>query len=649
MDTRTLPQNVLDALTAHAAVVADDGEIIGVNVPWKRFADENGLGSGDYCLGESYHDACEDAAATDPVAAGVCDAIRGVCSSDLTRAEFEYPCHSPSERRWFVVRITPVRIAGKAMALVLHENVTLARAPGDDLAQLVDAFKTAPGEDCLESLASDLRRILPADGVVVTEVLRTGEGRVRVLGASGDALPERGAVLALRGAPEAVLTTTRPSIRRPADASASFPEDPRLKVARGFIGAAFGRDERDLPAGMVGAIWKKPIVRTERAERLVSLLAVRAAEELQRRRLQEIARRADALDLAAGETSHELNNLLIAFDAHIGEASEAARDGRDPEAAHDRLRALTRQAGKLAGSLRDLASGPRPSKRVCKLSDIARDGIETIAPLLPPETSVTLDADDNVSVHADSDQLQRALVNLSLNARNAMKQDGGRIVVGVHRSGDKAVLSVTDSGEGLSSRVRDRMFERNFTTRRSEGGSGIGLAVVDDIARAHDGSVSVRSEPGVGTTMAMILPALSSRQSEDQLDERSDRPSERCAVIIEDNPEVLAAVSGMLRSMGYAVVERRNEDFASSPGGALPPETALVVADYGLPGPNGETLIAEMRRAGYRGPAVLMSGSRAHSIGSDAPLRAATLAKPFGETELRSAVGLALDLSESSV
>ncbi len=648
MRPQSHPQHVLDALTAHTAVVAQDGEIVSVNHAWKRFADENGLASRDYCVGDSYHEACLSAARTDPVAAGVCDAIRGVCAGDLTRAEFEYPCHSRDERRWFVVHISPMRVRADRFALVLHENVTRIKTAEESLASVADLLAVPSGEGCLWAIAEGLRRTLPADCVLVTEVSHTGEGRVRVLASAGGNSPGAGLIVALSGTPEARLTGGSRSICVPSGAAESFAVDPRLAGARGFIGAGAGEDELGRPLGMVGALWRQPVAGVDLGRRVVGLSAGRVGEELQRRRAEaerdrtrELAARTEALDRRAVETAHELKNLLFASRAQLSEASKAVDEGRSPRRAHAILGELARQAVLLTDSLRDLASEPETARRVLWLADLAREAVATVTPLLPPEMSVTLDADERVRVLGDADQLKRALVNLTLNARNAMRAGEGRIVVGAHAQGAEAVLSVTDTGEGVSGPVRDRMFERRFTTRRSEGGEGLGLTVVDEIARAHAGRVAVRTERGVGTTISIVLPAL---ETGAEGSANADAETGRLALVVESDPRVREVLAGALGSMGYSVFPRRGDEGFDEGCEPLPAGVTLVVAESGPPGGDGESLLRGLREIGYKGPAVLMSESFAGGASADATLGAALLAKPFSETELRSAIGLAMDL-----
>lgn len=503
MHYRTLPQHVLDALTAHTAVVSGDGEIVSVNRPWRRFADENNLGRNGYCIGDNYHAACEGAGADDPVANGVSAAIRGVCSGELLRAEFEYPCHSPDERRWFVVRISRFDVGGKRHALVMHQNATSLKSAEEDLGRIADG------------LSSRLER----------------------------------------------------------------------------------------------------------------------------------------LNLLSGSVAHEFNNILTALGAHIDEAARLSGAGRSPASSHAQLRELSRQARILTASLHDITRGRESVRKPLRLADAARGAMAAIGPVLPSETTVTLDADERVRVLGDSDQLQRALLNLALNASNAMAPGGGRIVIGIKRVGDDAFMSVADTGSGLSDEVRDRMFDPYFTTREGAGGTGLGLSVVKDIAREHGGRVSVQSEPGAGTTMTIVIPAIGAGRGDDTGEDSGREksttevpPQARAAVVIEDNPDVLGVVAGMLATMGYAVVERDGVVTNGAAPETVPPNTALVVADLDLPGGDGATLLEGMRSAGYDGPAVLMSGSRVQGMSSDPSLGAALLAKPFGEAELRSAVEIASGL-----
>lgn len=660
MQYRTIPQHVLEALPAHTAVVSADGEIVSVNEPWKRFADENGLGSSDYCVGESYLDACGSAPEDDPVAASVSRAIRQICAGELIRAEFEYPCHSPIERRWFVVHISRMEVDGKGFALVMHENVTHLKGGEEDLGRIAEGLNANEGPDFFFELAEGLRAVLPVDGVVVTELLAGGENRVRVLGGSGLS-PEAGAEFILADSPEARLSSVRRLLSIPSGASAAFAEDSRFGygVIEGFVGAGAGLTDRGLPMGMVGLLSRRPIVGIDHAGRVARIFAARAGEELHRRdamiereRAETLTRRIDRLSVLAGGVAHEFNNILTAFGAHLNEATRRSGEGRSPAPSHERLVDLARQARALTDSLSNLTKGCESVRKPLRLADVAREAIATIEPLLPSVTTITLNADERVRVLGDSDQLQRALMNLMFNARNAMAPGGGRIVIGVSRSGDDASLSVDDTGRGLSGEVRDHMFDPYFTTGEDSGGTGLGLSVVDDIAREHGGRVTVRSEPGVGTTMTVVIPAIGSprepeRPEVDLAGGKDTRPAgeqARSAVVIEDNPDVLGVVAGMLASMGYAVIER---DGVAPRGVApewLPQNTALVVADLDLPGGDGESLLKGMREAGYGGPAVLMSGSRAAGISTDSVLGAALLAKPFGETELRSAIGLALDL-----
>lgn len=133
-------QSTLDALTAHIAIVDEGGTILAVNAAWRRFAEINGLGWPDHGVGRSYLAACDDATERgDSEATAVAAGIRAVLSGEQESFEWEYPCHGPTERRWFVVRISRFVDAGRTRAVVAHENVTARRQAEEEHQAFLDA------------------------------------------------------------------------------------------------------------------------------------------------------------------------------------------------------------------------------------------------------------------------------------------------------------------------------------------------------------------------------------------------------------------------------------------------------------------------------------------------------------------------------
>lgn len=264
-------------------------------------------------------------------------------------------------------------------------------------------------------------------------------------------------------------------------------------------------------------------------------------------------------------------------------------------------------------------------------------------------------ADRPVSVFADLRQIEHVVLNLCLNARDAMP-DGGRICIEVApveldaataerigmEAGEVARLRVRDDGTGMAPEVLDRAFEPFFTTKGPGEGTGLGLATVYGSVGQNGGSIDLTSTVGRGTTVDVYLPAVEPAPSAPPgLDARPLGGSERI-LVVEDELRLREVTARMLAERGYDVV------VADSPAHALDlltaPEAdvALVLTDVVMPDLSGPAMVAEVRRRlADRAPGVVfMSGYAASDsgIGSEP-----VLAKPFSEADLLAAIREELD------
>jgi PAS domain S-box-containing protein len=215
--------------------------------------------------------------------------------------------------------------------------------------------------------------------------------------------------------------------------------------------------------------------------------------------------------LAAG-VAHDFNNLLAAVLLH------ARLLEREPEAAPATAAAIAALAQEGTEVVSELLYYARPDHAPPTTFDLVelvrlQDGV--LRHLLPASVALELELDDEpVPVEGDALGLRRLLLNLVLNARDAVSERGGRVTVRVEHAAGRAVLEVADDGPGIPPEVRKRLFEPFFTLRRHGRGSGLGLAVVYSIAVAHDGEVDVRSRKDEGTRFIVRLPLADARRLE---------------------------------------------------------------------------------------------------------------------------------------
>jgi signal transduction histidine kinase/DNA-binding response OmpR family regulator len=300
------------------------------------------------------------------------------------------------------------------------------------------------------------------------------------------------------------------------------------------------------------------------------------------------ARKMEAVGQLTGGVAHDFNNLLTVV---LGNIDMMARKAEDEARRVRRIDAI-RQAAERG---RDLTRQLLAFSRRQHLSPVTLDVnalIRDFAPLMHQAVgeAVTLDlalADELLCAHVDPTQLETALLNLAVNARDAMP-DGGMLSIQTGREpgGDRRVeIAVRDSGVGMSPEVRERVFEPFFTTKEVGKGSGLGLSQVYGFVRQSNGEVRLESAPGRGTTFHLMLPA-----SEEAVEEvRADAPVQEVEggsesiLLVEDDPTVLALTLDMLTGLGYQVTTATNaaEALAVLHSGA---EFDLLFTDVVMPG-----------------------------------------------------------------
>jgi PAS domain S-box-containing protein len=216
------------------------------------------------------------------------------------------------------------------------------------------------------------------------------------------------------------------------------------------------------------------------------------------------AEKMQAVGTLASGVAHDFNNLLAAILLHVRLMQ------RQPEAAVEAVPAigdLAEQGTEVVRELLFFARHESASPRTIDLVELVRQQEGVLRHLLPEGLSMTVELEDEaVPVVADPVGLRRLILNLVINARDAVEERGGRITVRVEHTAGRAVLEVADDGPGIPPEAREHLFEPFFTLRRQGRGSGLGLAVVYSIVSAHDGEVDVLSAPEEGARFIVRLP-----------------------------------------------------------------------------------------------------------------------------------------------
>jgi signal transduction histidine kinase len=383
-----------------------------------------------------------------------------------------------------------------------------------------------------------------------------------------------------------------------------------------FIGRHTGLVILTALALLLLTVMTRAAARLARANlRLNEEIAARAAAEDALRQSQKL----EALGQLTGGIAHDFNNLLQAMhgafeliQSRASDETTVRRWAKNGLEAADRGASLTRQL--LAFSRQQKLE----IKPLIVADALARlDGL--LARTLGPKVELALEFDrDRVTVISDATQLELAVMNLAVNARDAMP-DGGRLTIRTRivRLTDDAVLppgryvelQVIDTGEGMPAQVMRRAFDPFFTTKAVGKGTGLGLAQVYGVARQAGGDARIASTPGGGTTVSLLLREAAGVQAPAQSapPPPAAAPADLAATVllVDDDEAVRGVVRGGLELRGYKVLEADSGEAALSLAGEHP---EIAVIDYAMPGMDGAQTAARLRRLLPRLPIILASG-----------------------------------------
>ena len=370
----------------------------------------------------------------------------------------------------------------------------------------------------------------------------------------------------------------------------------------------------------------------------------------------------EAIGQLTGGVAHDFNNLLtvIAGNLEMIEGSLSDPDQREMlREAQDALQEGAKLTAQLLAFGRRQPLNPEPTDIGPLVSNFAELMRRTLGEAI--ELSIVTTGSAHLAV-VDATQLQNALLNLVINARDAMPR-GGRLTIEISharldadyaqmypevRTGRYVLIAVTDTGEGMSEEVRQRAFEPFYTTKPTGAGTGLGLSMVYGFVKQSGGNVQLYSELGGGTSVRVFLPLAEGVQSAAQptasiVELDAMRGGAETILVVEDDPRLRRVVTRRLRSLGYEVIEAENGTNALRLLAAHP-EIAMIFTDFVMPGGMNGNELADAAFAARPDIKVLFTSGYAEPAAARRQLRAgAWLKKPYTAIELADRIRDALD------
>ena len=385
-----------------------------------------------------------------------------------------------------------------------------------------------------------------------------------------------------------------------------------------------------------------------------------------RRQLEEQllqSQKLESIGRLAGGVAHDFNNLLTGI---LGYASFALKSVPENHAARADILEIERagtRAASLTGQLLAYARRQMIAPKIVSLNQLVIDMESLLRRLIGEDVDMeTRCARDLWHAQIDPGQFEQVIINLAVNARDAMP-NGGRLTIETSNSilddcymrqhpevvpGEYVMLSVADNGVGMDSATQIRVFEPFFTTKEQGKGTGLGLAVCYGIVKQAGGHLWVYSEPQRGTTFKVLLPRASVEQAASSAAQPPPQPSSRgheTLLIVEDEPVVRKLAVRALSEQGYHILEAEDGPAALAEAQSHPGELHLLITDVVMPGMNGRQLADRLLADRKEMRVLYISGYAEHAVVRHGVLEEgiAFLSKPFDLNELARIVRGVLD------
>jgi signal transduction histidine kinase/CheY-like chemotaxis protein len=403
----------------------------------------------------------------------------------------------------------------------------------------------------------------------------------------------------------------------------------------------------------------------ERTAELADTNRLLRHEMEERERLEEqlrLAQTMEAVGRLAGGVAHEFNNRLTTMRL----CGELLRDRLPPDspllADLEQIQKAGADAASLTQQLLDFSRGGERVPEVLDLKAVVQDVLGVLRSVAGEDVTLVCDLDEGpLPLWEDRAQVERVLVNLTLNARDAMPE-GGRLVIetqavcaaelrdrdlpSLDPAGDCVLLSVRDTGIGMDEETRARAFDPFFTRKPVGDGTGLGLSIVYGIVTQAGGAIRLDSEPGKGARFDLVWPRTTRAPA--ALEGSGLEPAPRGAehiLLVEDEGDLREALARLLRASGYRVVVAPDASAALEAAGKSTAPFDLVVTDVVMPGMNGLELVERLVAQERVSRAIFLSGHMNHPSlrGRDLPPGFPLVHKPFDVHHLTATIREVLD------
>ena len=388
--------------------------------------------------------------------------------------------------------------------------------------------------------------------------------------------------------------------------------------------------------------------------------AQKQMEGLQKQLLQ--TQKMEAVGTLAGGIAHNFNNILSIIVGNAEFALEEGAHGRTNLREIENVLEASDRAKSLVRQILSFSRGDQAQLKLMDLNKVVVPAINLLQQTLPKMIELRIELKDNISpVKVDPYDIEQLIINLGTNSRDAMP-DGGKLTVSTSQStvedmtcqactetfsGEFVVITVADTGQGMSEEELEKIFDPFYTTKEVGKGTGLGLSTVFGIVNSHNGHITCTSESGKGTTFRIFLPTSDAEPEalDAEVPDEKIKGGQETILLVDDEQPILEVVTQQLSGLGYHVMTAHSGEEALEVFKAKRGEISLIILDLSMPGMGGHKCLQELLSLESKIKVIVSTG---YSLDGDlgevlSSGAVALLSKPFSKNEMLKTVRMVLD------
>lgn len=643
-------RSTIDGLSANICVIDAEEKIVITNRSWDAFAAENNASEGTFGEGVNYLEPCRQA----------CDeggsveinefitGIRSVLDGSIQEFVKEYPCHSPDVERWFICRANAFSVAGANYAVISHENITDRKKSEAEKVRNLERLECLvrvsqnKAENKQELLDAALEEAIKLTASKIGYIYNYDEDSQEiVLNSRSQDTMEQCTSVAPQAGDEHEITEIRGEVlrRRCPIILNDFPAQHPLRNRFPEGHAPLPRylsipvfDKEKIVAVVVVANKESDYTETDILQLNLLMDSVwRMAAKIQNDeekgfleyQLQQ-AQKLESLGVLAGGIAHDFNNILAII---TGNCYLAVNDMEHAENYLNKINDAADRAAALCRQMLAYAGKSIPSLGPVNLTELVTDMVKMIRATIPQNVEIHESyLSDFSNLTGDASQLRQVIMNLILNASEAIGEKQGIVQVSLFKTlvndmspqkdyfgklippGCYVCLEVSDNGCGMDDEAMQRIFEPFYTTKFT--GRGLGMSATIGIVSSHMGALQISSKPAEGTTFKVFLPVhcLETEAYDYQQISTESWQGSGTILLVEDDEQVRKIARAMLEDLGYNVIDAVNGKQGLELYEKNAQVISLVLTDVGMPVMDGYALFHELNKLNPTLPIIVTSG-----------------------------------------